>query len=138
MTKDDEVTKDEIASHASICAGLADAIQRGEQIDSSVLVAALTDAAAIIKHLIDKSEALDQEGVSMFAEAIRRGHRYVLLMTPRDGALRLRMSPSDMQKDEIMQMLREELNGTCEAAGCLSCPDCDPESFGATSGTKGA
>lgn len=109
------MTKDEITGHASICAGLADAIQRGEEIDRTVLLAALTDAAAIIRDLSSKREALDHEGVAMFAEAIRRGHRYVLLMTRRDGALRLRLSPSDMPAAEVVQMLREELNGSCEA-----------------------
>lgn len=131
------MTKDEITGHAEVCAGLADAIQRGENIDRTVLFAALTDAAAIIRYLFGKCEVLDHEGVSMFAEAIRRGHRYVLLMTPRDGALRLRMTPSDMQTAEVAQMLREELEGNCESAGCLSCPDCDPEFFGAARDEKG-
>lgn len=132
------MTNKDIVGHAEVCSGLADAVHRGEQIDSSVLFAALNDAAVIIRDLLGKCEALDKEGVSMFAEAIRRWHRYVLLMAPRDGTLRLCMTPSDMPTDEVIQMLREELGGRCEAAGCLSCPDCDPEFFGAASGTTGA
>jgi hypothetical protein len=82
--------------------------------------------------MIDDSLCIASEIVEVEAllESILRGHRYVLLITPRNWALRLRMNPSDMQADEIMQMLREELEMNCEAAGCLSCPDCDPEFFG--------
>lgn len=123
------MTNDEITGHAEVCAGLAKAIERGEDIDRAVLFAALTDAAAIIRDLNGKCEALNHEGVATFAEAIRRGHRYVLLMMPRDEALRLRMSLSNMSSTEVVRMLREELNGSCEYAGCLSCPDCDRNFF---------
>ena len=52
------MTKDEITGHAEVCAGLADAIQRGENIDRTVLFAALTDAAAIIRYLFGKFDIL--------------------------------------------------------------------------------
>lgn len=116
--------------------------------------AARIEATGALSLLARIREAVGDDGKRMQDELIEylrqmradaeryRWLRDVTCGLPDDMPVVAARTPDDVvclvgqELDDAIDRARDEK--TCEAAGCLSCPDCDPESFGAASGTKGA